>query len=199
MEMRIAEPGDAAAIAGIYAPYVSGTVATYELEPPSAGEMAARMRDIAHDFPYLVCLLDGDVAGYAYAHRFRERKAYQWNAELTVYVKPGLGGRNIGSALYHATIALLKRQKYRIVYGCIGLPNPGSIGLHERFGFHRIGVFEKAGFKFDQWRDMVWYGKNILPFSEHPEEPVAFADLDPNAVRDILVESARLAREGLAR
>lgn len=152
--VRPAARGDVPAMLSVYAGYI-GTPVTFELEPPSEEEFAARMGpDPA--YPWLV-YDDGGVAGYAYARRLKDRAAYDWCAETSVYVDAGRRGEGVGSALYSELLSLLGAQGVRSALACVTVPNPESEGFHEAMGFERVGLFEKAGYKLGAWRDVAWY------------------------------------------
>ena len=136
-KLRITEPEDAAGLLDIYKPYVLHTAITFEYEAPSLQEFEQRIRQFSAQYPYLVCEADGELLGYAYAHRFQERAAYGWNAECSVYVSQQAAGRHIGRALYSALIRLLRQQNVVNLYGVVTLPNSRSERLHEAMGFRR--------------------------------------------------------------
>lgn len=166
--IRLATEDDAGAISGVYAPYVEDTVITFETEPPSADDVRERMRDKRPDYPWLVCELDSAVVGYAYAGPVRERDAYRWSVESSLYVDADAHGRGVGTGLYESLLAVLERQGYVTVYGVVTLPNPASAALHESFGFEREGTFEKMGYKHGAWHDVGWWS---LALHEHPVDP----------------------------
>lgn len=177
MKVRTATAEDASELLAIYAGYID-TPATFECTLPSENEFSRRITEIRKEYPYLVCLDDGKVCGYAYAHRFQSREAYQWGAELSIYLDRNMRSRGLGKRLYSFLIELLKQQGVRTVYGCITLPNPRSERLHEKLGFHSVGIFHNAGFKGNIWHNVAWYEKTIaeyttpsplLPFSKLPE------------------------------
>ncbi len=170
MIFRPATIEDAAAILAVYAPYIE-TPITFEYTLPSVAEFAQRIEKIASFYPYLVCEEKGRIIGYAYAGRYRERKAYDWSLELSIYLAPECRGRGIGKKLYTMLLELLKRQGIKTVYGVITTPNAASEGLHERLGFQKIGVFRNTGFKKGQWYSVAWYEKELSPY-EIPAKPV---------------------------
>ena len=180
---RLATEADAQALLAIYAPYTRGT-ASFEDGPPALEEFAARIRDISAVYPYIVCEVDGEIAGYAYAHLYKERAAYRWNVEvdhlpLARLPPPGHWPRP------DAAIAgeMLRRQGVRMAYSCITLPNPASTGLHAAMGFAEAGVLTDAGWKNGQWRDVVWMQKRLNESADAPREVVPIGNID---VRDLL-------------
>lgn len=172
--IRMATRGDAGAIAAIYAPYVSETAISFELVPPDEAEMAARIGKVLPVYPWLVCEIDGQVVGYAYASRFAERAAYGWSATVGIYVARGTHRRGIGRALYAVLLAALKLQGYHAVFGGITLPNPSSVALHEASGFAPVGVYREAGFKLGRWHDVGWWGLRFAAPGGEPAAPRVF-------------------------
>jgi len=167
--IRMAGLGDAPAIAAIYRPYVTEAVTSFEVEAPGAAEMARRIEAVLALCPWLVALDDaGDPIGYAYASRHAEREAYQWSVDATVYVRDGHHRRGVGRALYEALFPLLRLQGFYVAHAGITLPNAGSVGLHESFGFRPVGVYPAVGWKFGAWRDVGWWH---LPLQERPATP----------------------------
>jgi L-amino acid N-acyltransferase YncA len=166
MDIRLATLADAAEIAAIYRPYVEGSIISFELTPPDESEMAQRIARVLERAPWLVCEIDGSVAGYAYAGKHHERAAYQWSVDTTVYLRPGLQRQGLGRALYSELFTRLVQQGYYTAYAGIGLPNAASVGLHESFGFEPVGVYRKAGFKFGAWHDVGWWQKPLRPYAE---------------------------------
>ena len=151
VRIRFAEPAqDASRILAVYAPYIERTAITFETDVPDPAEFTARVTGIARDFPYLLLEIDGVMAGYAYAHRQAERAAYQWNAELSVYLAEGFVHRGLGGPLYALLMRLLGVQGYVNLDACVTSSNAGSIALHERMGFVRVGLFPDTGYKFGQ-------------------------------------------------
>jgi phosphinothricin acetyltransferase len=162
VSIRSATAGDAAAVAGIYNPYIAKTIITFEEEPVDAGEIARRIADVhAKSLPWLIAESGGAVVGYAYATRWQPRCAYRSSAEVTVYLASDQGGRGIGSMLYTQLLAILRKCDVHAVIGGIALPNDASVALHEKFGFKKIAHFEEVGFKFNRWID-VGYWQRIL-------------------------------------
>jgi phosphinothricin acetyltransferase len=156
--IRAATEADIAAITAIYAAEVRDFVNTYEYDAPDQAEMLRRMQGVVEaGYPYLVATVDGQVAGYAYASSFRARIGYRFTVENSVYVAAGLQGKGIGSALLHRLIAECESRGFRQMVAVIGeASNAGSIRLHERLGFRRIGTFPGIGLKHGRWLDTVF-------------------------------------------
>lgn len=184
--IRRAREADAQALLNIYAPYVTDTPVTFEYEVPSLSEFTGRIMSVSADYPYLVCERDGAVIGYAYAHRYKERAAYQWDAELSVYLDGANRGRGLGKAFYTALIEILRLQNIKNVYGCVLCPNENSERLHESLGFARVGVFRSTGYKCGAWRDVVWFEKQIAAYDTEPEPFRSIRTLDQNTVERVL-------------
>jgi len=159
--IRQVQPDDAGAIQAIYAPIVRDTPISFELEPPLVEEMRRRIVELLDDLPWLVCDLDGSIAGYAYATRHRQRPAYQWSVESSVYVDVAFQRCGIGRALYASLLEILKLQGHRNVLAGIVLPNPASEALHRRCGYEPTGVFRAVGFKLGRWHDVAWWHRSL--------------------------------------
>ena len=189
--IRIASTGDARAIAAIYAPYVTDTVISFELEPPGEIEMAGRIDGVLRRLPWLVCEQDGDILGYAYASRHRERTAYQWSVDAAVYVAPRAHRRGVGRSLYAVLLAVLRLQGLQGVFAGIALPNDASVGLHEAMGFAPVGVYRRVGFKLGAWRDVGWWGMALGPAAPDPRPPAEFeAGIFERAKASLALEGA---------
>ena len=156
--VRAAIATDADAIARIYNYYVENTVITFEEEAVSAADMAARIAEAQGlSLPWLVAEVDGSVAGYAYARRWRPRSAYRYSAETTIYLARGYEGRSIGTTLYSALLPLLRERGIHVAIGGVALPNDASVALHEKLGFERVATFRQVGFKHDRWVDVAYW------------------------------------------
>ena len=172
--IRDAAPGDIPAIAAIYADEVRLRVNTYEVDAPDEAEMARRMQAIVGaGYPYLVTEHDGTFAGYAYAGPFRQRAAYRWVVENSVYVAEGAQGQGIGAALLEALVEACAARGYRQMVAVIGeASNTASIRLHQRAGFVHIGTFPGIAWKHGRWLDTVFMqralgaGNTELPHDE---------------------------------
>ena len=173
MLIRHADPNrDAARCAAIYAPFVRDTVISLEERPPDADELARRIDRVSRTHPWLVAEVDGDVPGFAYATLHRERAAYRWATDVTVYVDPAYHRRGIGRSLYTALFDLLTRQGFHVACAGITLPNAASVGLHESLGFVPVGIYRRIGFKFGAWWDVGWWQRQLISAGgEPPAEP----------------------------
>lgn len=178
MRIRIAKPGDASAIAGIYAPFVTDSVVSFETDPPTTGEMAQRIDKTLRTHPWLVAVTDRQILGYAYAGTFRTRAAYRWSCEVSAYVGEGARRTGVGRALYTRLLQVLREQNFATALAGITLPNAPSVAFHESFGFSPVGIFRGVGFKFDAWHDVGWYGMALGDFGSSPAEPIPFSAFD---------------------
>jgi L-amino acid N-acyltransferase YncA len=169
--IRLATEQDGAALHAIYAPIVASTAISFELEPPSIAEMAARVARITQRHPWLVDDADGIIRGYAYATAHRERQAYQWSVDVSVYVADHARGGGVGRALYGALFQVLRAQGFANAYAGIALPNEPSVGLHRALGFAPIGVYRRAGYKLGAWHDVEWWARDIGPYAGAPAPP----------------------------
>jgi phosphinothricin acetyltransferase len=154
--IRLAQPLDAQAILNIYAPYVTDTAITFVSTLPTADGIRKKMIDIERRYPYLVCTIDANVVGFAYADMVRPHEAYRWNAELSIYIESGYQGRGIATALYTALFQILKAQGFCNLYAVITLPNDASVALHRHFGFKELAIHREDGYKMGAWRDVLW-------------------------------------------
>jgi phosphinothricin acetyltransferase len=175
VKIRVAMPVDGETVAAIYAPIVQDTAISFETVAPSAEAMAGRISRTLTTHPWLVAERDGQVIGFAYAGLHRERAAYRWSADATVYVGAQARGGGVGRALYTPLFRILRAQNYRSVYAAVVLPNEASIGLHEAMGFTPLGVYRNVGFKHGQWRDIGYWQLDLSGTSDAPQEPVPFA------------------------
>ncbi|MEE1229591.1 MAG: N-acetyltransferase family protein [Phascolarctobacterium sp.] len=192
--MRAAMPQDAEQLLEIYTPFVisedcSVSNVSFELEAPSVEEFRQRIVDISSKYPYLVGEKDGQILGYVYCHPYRERLAYQWSVEVTIYLAPAGQGKGLGRVLYEAMEEILRLQGITMLYSCITLGNEHSIKMHEALGYRLIGTFSKSGYKNGQWLDTVWLEKQLQPCPKQPDNIKSWRELDPDAVAAVLTEA----------
>jgi phosphinothricin acetyltransferase len=172
--IRVARVEDAEGILAIYGPVVDMTVVSFEVDPPSLATIQQRITAILQTHPWLVYEHQERICGYAYASRHRDRAAYQWSADVTVYVHPECRRQGVGHALYTSLLALLRLQGFFNAYAGITLPNPASVGLHEAVGFRQLGVYGGVGYKLGAWHDVGWWHLALRPKAPDPEPPLAF-------------------------
>ena len=171
MTIRDATGADAAACAAIYAPYVRETAISFELEPPSGAELAARIAAAQESHAWLVLEEDGRVLGYAYANRFSARPAYAWSCEVSVYLDRARQRSGGGRQLYAALFARLAARGFRRVFAGMSLPNDASAGFHRALGFEPVGVYRRVGWKLGAWRDVAWVQLTIADGDDPPADP----------------------------
>ena len=172
--IRDADPErDAPGCAAIYAPNVEASATSFEERAPSGEEMAGRIERISATHPWLVAEHPGELLGYAYACAHRERPAYRWATDVSVYVANPYRRQGVGRALYEALIERLRLQRFRVACAGITLPNEASVQLHERLGFGAVGVYRGIGWKAGAWRDVGWWQLDLSPGGdEPPKEPL---------------------------
>jgi phosphinothricin acetyltransferase len=175
LSIRLATADDAAAIAGIYRPYVDLTRISFETEAPDGPEIMRRMANPIH--PWLVAADQGTLVGFTSTSPMRSRAAYRWSVETGIYLAPEAQGRGFGRALLEAHLELLKRQGFVTIIAGIALPNDASVALHEKLGFTLSGVERGVGFKFGEWVDVGRWQKDLAPRAASPEEPIPYASL----------------------
>lgn len=163
--VRDAEPADLAAVTEIYAHHVRTGLGSFEEVPPTAGDIAARHAAVTGaGYPYLVAEIGGEIAGFAYAARYRPRSAYRYTAEDSIYVAPDMGRRGVGRALLAEVIDRCQAMGCRQMIAVVGgSQNTGSIALHKALGFEEVGRLHDAGFKFGGWTDTVLMQRALGP------------------------------------
>lgn len=159
--IRTAKLDDAQSLVDIYNEYIKDTTITFELNTITADEMANRMAKIIPTNMYIVYEEAGEILGYAYASSWRSRVAYKNSLETTVYLCDKAKGRGIGTQLYEALLSIMKDNNIHVAIGCITVPNPASIRLHEKLGFEKVGIFHEVGYKFDRWLDVGFWQKKL--------------------------------------
>lgn len=177
--IRDADPTrDGAGCAAVYAPLVTDSAASFEERAPSPEEFVSRIERTSKTHPWLVAEDGEGVVGFAYGCPHRERAAYRWAADVSVYVAPEHHRRGIGRALYGSLLPLLVRQGLHIACAGITLPNEASVALHESFGFSPVGVYRRIGFKRGQWWDVGWWELELRApdTPAEPRDPVRLSD-----------------------
>ncbi len=182
--IRKAETSDIPKLLAIYRPYVEHTAISFEYEIPSLEEFSGRMETILQTYPYLVAVSGVELIGYAYASEFKNRRAYDWSVETSIYVKQGQAGKGCGKALYLALETVLKQQHILNLNACITYTehedeyvDNNSMNFHKHMGYRLVGKFEKCGYKFGRWYDMIWMEKILGPHPARPEQVIPFCKL----------------------
>lgn len=171
MIVRDATPADALACAAIYAPYVRDTAITFETIPPTAEEMARRIATAQAGHAWLVLEDGGEVVGYAYGGPYKQRAAYRWSCEVSVYLAGDRRRRGGGRTLYEALFDRLAARGYRMAVAGMTLPNEASVGLHRALGFEPVGTWRRIGWKHGVWHDVAWVQRSLGDASDPPAEP----------------------------
>ena len=193
VSIRLATPKDGAAILEIYKWYIENTAITFETEVPSVEAFEQRIENTLTRFPWLVCEVDDVIAGYAYASKHRERAAYQWSADLSVYVNEKYHRRHIAKALYMVLEHILKLQGYYTAFAGVTTPNPKSEAFHTAYGFKSIGVFQNVGYKQGQWRGVQWFQYTLSDYVKEPMTPKAFPEVkDAGILAKVLRDAAEI-------
>lgn len=184
LEIRLATEADIPKLLDIYAYYVENTAITFEYEVPSMEEFTERMKRVLEKFPYLAAVLDGEIVGYAYVSPFKERPAYNWAVETSIYVHKDKKGMGIGRCLYEKLEELLKKQNILNLEACIAYPEvedayltKDSVRFHEKLGYRMVGEFVKCGYKSNRWYNMVWMEKHIGEHKEKQEKVIYRKDI----------------------
>lgn len=175
--IRMATIKDANEIRDIYAPYVKDTAITFEYTVPTVEEFEQRIVKTLKRYPYLVALKAGVIIGYAYASAFKERAAYDWAAETSIYIKQEERGSGVGKLLYLKLEELIRKQNILNVNACIAYPNPDSIAFHEKFGYQTVAHFSQCGFKLNHWYDMIWMEKILAEHTNPPKPMIPVSDI----------------------
>lgn len=168
--VRDAVVTDDAACAAIYAPYVTDSTISFEATPPSPDEMAVRIVAAQRNHAWVVLVEEGLVRGYAYGSPFKERAAYRWSCEVSVYVEAGGGGRGRGRALYEALFERLAARGYRMAFAGMTQPNEPSGRLHGALGFEVVGTYRRVGWKHGAWHDVTWVQRPLTSGDGPPDE-----------------------------
>lgn len=184
IRIRTATVEDAEEILAIYAPYVTDTAITFEYDVPGIEEFRERIRNTLKRYPYLVAEKDGAIIGYAYAGPFKERAAYDWAVETTIYVDQSKKKMGIGKKLYAALEQALAQQNILNLNACIGYPEQedeyltkNSVEFHTHLGYRLVGEFYQCGYKFGRWYNMVWMEKQIGEHTACPKPVIPFEEL----------------------
>jgi L-amino acid N-acyltransferase YncA len=173
--IRLAVEADAAAIADVYRPIVESTPISFETSAPDELEMRRRLAETLPAYPWLVCEIDGRVAGYAYAGRHRARAAYQWSVDTSIYIGAPHRRSGLGRGLYTSLFAILTAQGFFGAYAGITLPNAASVALHERLGFTAVGIYRNVGYKCGAWHDVGWWQLPLRAAADPLDAPLTMA------------------------
>lgn len=192
ISLRLATPNDAAGILSIYAPYIENTSFTFETEVPAVIDFAERITNYLLNWPWIVCEVDGIIAGYAYATRHRERTAYQWCTESSIYIHDDFQRAGIARALYESLFEILTQQGFRNVYAVINLPNEKSVAFHEKLGFKWFATYEKVGYKLGKWKNVGWWKLSLNEYGDEPLPPIKFSEMEKAFLLPLFEEKEKL-------
>jgi L-amino acid N-acyltransferase YncA len=183
--IRLAKASDAVAVIGIYTPYILNTAFTFETEVPSIKNFEQRIATYQESWPWIVYEADGIIAGYAYATKHRERAAYQWCVESSVYVHERFQKAGIAQSLYNTLFKILKHQGCRNVYAGITIPNEKSVSFHKKSGFTWLADYENIGYKLNRWNTVSWWQLQLNPYSDNPSPPLKFPEVEQGFLESI--------------
>ncbi len=189
-QIRLINDSDAEAVLEVYKPYILKTSITFEYEVPSVAEFSERIKTITAEYPWLVCLQNGEIIGYAYGCKHRYRTAYSWSAESTIYMKSDFHGKGIGRVLYNTLFSILQLQGFVNVYAGVGLPNEKSERFHEAMGFEIIGDFKKIGYKLGKWHNVRWFQKHLSEHKIEPPTPKSMTDIKSEPILQSIMTKA---------
>jgi L-amino acid N-acyltransferase YncA len=166
--LRSAVEADAPALLAIYRPFVESTAVSFETVTPTVAEFAVRITKVLAGWQWLVAERDGQCIGYAYGSTHRERPAYRWSVEVTVYVHQDCHRQGVARALYRRLFEELAQRGFCNAFAGTTLPNAASVALHKGLGFEPIGTFKRVGRKFGEWHDVAWFQRVLResPLSE---------------------------------
>jgi len=177
-KIRSALSSDASSILDIYAPYIANTAVSFETEVPSVEDFTQRIMGNQESCPWLVYESGGLIAGYAYASKHRDRAAYQWSLESSVYVNEGFRQQGIATKLYQTLFQILKYQGCRNLYAGITLPNEKSVNFHQKMGFNKIADYKNIGYKFNSWHTVGWYELQLNDYSDAPAPFIKWSQIE---------------------
>lgn len=176
--IEVVKSRDVKKILEIYKPYVLNTAITFEYEVPSIKEFSQRIAVTLENYPYLVAKMDNVIVGYAYTSAFKNRAAYNWAVETSVYVDVNHRNKGIGKVLYQALENISTRQNILNMNACIAVPDQGSVAFHRHMGYVQVAYFHQCGYKLNKWYDMIWMEKMLGQHKVAPEAFIPFSKLD---------------------
>ncbi len=190
--LRLANSSDAATILEIYTPYILNTAFTFETEIPSPKAFEQRIISCLETWPWVVCVIDGVLAGYSYAARHRERTAYQWCVESSVYIRDGFQQRGLAGLLYSALFEILKHQKFINVYAGITLPNHKSVAFHDKSGFKKFVEYDSIGYKLGKWHTVSWWQLRLNNYANNPVAPIKLPGVDDLFLENVFDKHSKM-------
>ena len=188
--IRMASEDDSEAILKIYAPFITDTAITFETEIPSVDAFTARIGAIMERYPFLVCEDDGEIIGYSYASRHRERAAFLYDVDTAIYVNPDYHGSGAADKLYNCLFLILEELGYYNAYASYVIPNEKSAGFHEKQRFIPVGTYPRTGYKLGRWHDLVWVWRTIKEHVDRPERVKSVSELAPEYLEELFARSS---------
>jgi L-amino acid N-acyltransferase YncA len=170
--IRLAERTDVPGILEIYSPFILETAVTFEESVPDEESFWKRIQEIMTELPFLVCEIDGRIAGYAYASAYRSRASYRWAKEVSVYVHPDFHRKRVAQALYTSLNEMVRYQGIADLLAIITMPNESSVAFHEQFGYRKCGEFSKVGYKLGQWQNVGWFELFLQDEAQSPKDRI---------------------------
>lgn len=192
LQIRLIQDTDSQGVLAVYKPYIENTAITFEYDVPESAAFLERIKNVTAGYPWLVCLENNEVIGYAYASKYRDRVAYQWAAESAIYLKEGAHRKGIARILYEALFQILRLQGYTNLYAIITLPNVKSVGFHQAMGFQEIGIFRNVGYKMNKWHDVIWFEKQLTAHLDNPAIPTKMEEILTHEAVTSIIEAANL-------
>lgn len=156
----------------IYRPHVEEGNASFETQMLLPEAFEERLRKVADKYPFLVLTKGEELLGYCYASVHREREAYRWVTETSIYMAPEAQGRGLGIAMYRVLFEVLKKRNFHYALAGITLPNPASVQIHEKAGFETLVTYPGVGYKNGKWHNVLWLKKTLNEFDNNPPEPL---------------------------
>ena len=170
--IRLAERRDVAGILEIYSPFILNTSVTFEEIVPDEDSLWERIQGIMAELPYLVCEIEGRIAGYAYASGYRSRASYRWAKEVSVYIHPDFYRKRIAEALYTSLNEIVRYQGIADLMAIITMPNESSVAFHEHCGYRKCGEFANVGYKLSQWQNVGWFELFLQDETQAPRDRI---------------------------
>lgn len=193
--IRLATVSDAKTVADIYGREVSTSAISFEIEPPSESEMKVRMASVLSFAPWLVYENHGEILGFVYASKHRDRAAYLWSVDVAVYIYQNSRRQGVARALYTSLFEALRLQGFYAAHAGIALPNPGSVGLHESLGFRKIGVYPAVGFKLGSWHDVGWWQLPLMERRGVPQPPKSMLEVQADPRWETILSAGLMGAE----
>lgn len=184
IDVRMATLEDAEAIYKIYEPYILNTVITFEYDKVPIPVFQERIKDVMEKLPWIVCSIDGVIAGYAYCSPHLERAAFGWDCECSVYIHKDYHKKGIGTVLYEALFQIVKEQGYYNLYSLICIPHASSVALHKKFGFVEIGTYFNTAYKLGEWRHLLVMEKRIQDNLNEPKPVIPIHKVDNKIIQE---------------